>query len=154
LRGVPKADRDLLAELAALYRDVDAAHEGASCSLSTECCRFGITGREPYVTSIELLAIERALARRGGPLAPKRRALPLVPGSRDERPCPLLGVDGRCAVYADRPFGCRTFFCRRATLLSKPTRAEEKDFVARLRIIASRHVAGGDAPRPLSRAIE
>ena len=27
------------------------------------------------------------------------------------RACPLLSADGRCRIYASRPFGCRTFFC-------------------------------------------
>jgi hypothetical protein len=46
-------------ELLALYRQVDAAYAGASCDASTECCRFGITGREPMVTSVEIEVIER-----------------------------------------------------------------------------------------------
>lgn len=143
----------LLQDLADLYSEVDAAHAGSHCAQSTECCRFGITGREPYVTSIELLAIERAVARRGGALSARSRALPLAKSREEERTCALLGRDGRCVVYADRPFGCRTFFCARASLGASPTRSELRDFVARLRDLANRHRPLGEAPRPLSRAL-
>ena len=37
------------------------------------------------------------------------------PEARDDGACALLDESGlRCSVYADRPFGCRTFFCSRA----------------------------------------
>jgi Fe-S-cluster containining protein len=151
-----KGDREavLLDELFALYRQVDLSQEGASCPASTECCRFGVTGREPYVTSIEIAALRRAVARRGGPLSRKRRALPLAqgPGSRKaERICAFLDVAGRCSVYESRPFGCRTFHCARATLPAAPAASELRDLVNQLRDVASRHEPGGDAARPLSR---
>jgi Fe-S-cluster containining protein len=144
----------LLDELFALYRQVDLSQEGASCPASTECCRFGLTGREPYVTSVEVAALRRALARRGGPLSAKRRALPLATGrgaKKDERICAFLDAAGRCSVYESRPFGCRTFHCARATLTVTPSGAERRQLVNRLRDIASRHEPGGDAPRPLSK---
>jgi Fe-S-cluster containining protein len=147
------ANDALLDELAELYRETDRGNAGSSCPMSTECCRFGITGREPYVTSIEVLAIERAIARRGGPLSPRRRALPMALAADRERICPLLDASGRCSVYESRPFGCRTFFCRRAShAMGEPRRpAEERELVNRLRAIAARHEPGGDAPRPLSK---
>ena len=54
-----------LAELSALFAETDALFAGSSCPGSTECCRFGVTGREPYVTSVELSAIARAVAKNG-----------------------------------------------------------------------------------------
>ncbi|MBM4358524.1 MAG: hypothetical protein FJ096_10500, partial [Deltaproteobacteria bacterium] len=48
-------ERELLDELGTIYRDVDEAYAGHRCPTSTDCCRFGVTGREPYVTSVELL---------------------------------------------------------------------------------------------------
>src|SRR5262245_35018941 len=103
-----------LRELRALYAKIDDALQGWGCESSTECCRFGVTGREPYPTAVELAELERAVRARGG--LPKRRSLPMIKASRerDERRCALLGDDGRCLVYASRPFGCRTFFCERA----------------------------------------
>jgi hypothetical protein len=143
----------LLAELAALYDDVDALYEGASCDQSTECCRFGVTGREPQVTSIELAMVQRAIGRRGGPPAKKHRALPLGGDGARERACPMLTQPGRCAVYAARPLGCRTFFCSRAVLSAPVDRRDLRQIVHRLSALALRHAPSGDQPRALSRAL-
>ena len=157
----PVADRttQLLVELAAVYRDADALFAGWSCPASTECCRFGMTGREPYVTSIEVAAVKRAIAARGGARSWKkaapgsvagRVALPVV---REERTCPLLDGAGRCAVYEARPLGCRTFFCDRAEAGSKVKQREVNALVRRIQEIAARHEADGDNGRPLTRAL-
>ncbi len=150
-REEAQREQALLAELVALYREVDALHEGARCDVSTECCRFGITGREPQVTSLELALVQRALRARGGPLKAEKRALPIA-GNR-EGTCPLLDRQGRCAVYASRPLGCRTFFCSRAVQLREPSRDEQRDWVRRLQALAARHVREGDRPRALRRAL-
>ena len=149
-----KPDRDsaaLLDELRALYVEVDAKFAGAACPGSTECCRFGITGRRPYLTSIEEALVRRALAEGGfgRGQAPRRRALPLV-ANRDERPCPLLDANGRCRVYAARPFGCRTFYCERATG-ELPKRGELRPLLRRLQTLAVRHGTGGELGRPIDR---
>lgn len=151
----PRADADaaLLEELAALYREVDTLYAGWSCPGTTECCRFGITGRQPYVTSIELSAVRRAIAQRGAPLAPAKRALPITRDEEAERICPLLDRNQRCSIYADRPLGCRTFYCERATRGDHGTRAELQDVVRKLQDLASRHALGGDQARPLTRAL-
>lgn len=156
---------ELAAELAGVYRDADALHWGWSCPASTECCRFGITGREPYVTSIELLAVRRAIAARGGLRSWKRApavgkdpsgastarvALPLV---AEERTCPLLDGEGRCAVYEARPLGCRTFFCDRAEEGGKVKQRDVNALVRRIQEIAARHEPSGDKGRPLTRAL-
>lgn len=146
-------DEALLAELAALYQETDALYAGWSCPATTECCRFGVTGRQPYVTSIELAAVRRALARRGGVLAARRRALPITADAERERICPLLERGGRCAVYADRPLGCRTFYCARATPGPRASRAELRDLLLRLQDLAARHALGGEQARPLTRAL-
>ncbi|MEM1028880.1 MAG: YkgJ family cysteine cluster protein [Myxococcota bacterium] len=144
--------------LEAVYRAVARRTAGSSCLDTTECCRFGVTGREPYVTSIEVLAVRRALAQRGGPLAPRRRALPLLGSARpaDERACPMLDRAGRCAVYASRPLGCRTFFCTRADHAGGqgPLRQRElTGFVRQVQDVAASHERGGDRGRPLTRAL-
>ena len=38
----------------------------------------------------------------------------MVARDKEERRCTLLSDEGKCLVYASRPFGCRTFFCERA----------------------------------------
>lgn len=146
------ASKALLSDLASLYAQVTRRYDGHSCPASTECCRFAVTGREPYVTSIEALALARAVARRGGPLSARRRALPLVRG-RDERICPLLDAAGRCSVYADRPFGCRTFWCDRAQRDAPVSHAERTALVRQLQALAARHQPDGDRGRPLSRVL-
>ncbi len=128
--------RDLVAALHDLYAQVDTLLAGTSCDASTECCRFGVTGREPYVTKLELEALQRALRARGG--LPRRRALPLLGHAEDTdaRRCPLLGAEGRCLVYAARPFGCRTFFCARARGPGGgPTKAPRAEIGALLRAL-------------------
>ena len=158
-RAIPDQTTDLLAELAAVYRDAYALYAGWTCPASTECCRFGMTGREPYVTSIELLAVRRAIAARGGARAWKKAASGSIAGRvtlpvvRDERTCPLLDGAGRCAVYAARPLGCRTFFCDRAEPAGKVKQREVNALVRRIQEIAARHEPDGDKGRPLTRAL-
>jgi Fe-S-cluster containining protein len=143
--AIERAREDaLLAELEALYREVDARHAGWSCDAST--------------TGIELSAVRRAVARSGRKLAleapaarGRRRGLPVVDDG--ERRCPLLGDDGRCSIYASRPFGCRTFFCDRATPGDAVTQRDVNAFVARIRAIAARLAPGAEDGRPLVRAL-
>jgi uncharacterized protein len=152
---------DLLAELEAVYADADRAFSGWSCPASTECCRFGITGREPYVTSIELEAIRRRVAALGGPRAiegasrpgPARPSLALA-GTDRERRCPMLTAAGRCAVYTARPLGCRTFYCDRAAPGAKVRHREVNALVRRIQDLAARHAPEGDRGRPLTRALD
>ena len=154
-RMTPKAgDAHWLAELRALYARVDALYADWSCPSSTECCRFGITGRQPYVTALEALAIRHALARRGGMLSPKRRALPIMFDAERERVCPLLDRDRRCSVYADRPLGCRTFYCARAERGAGPERSELRELTQTLQRMAAAHRLGGDQARPLTNILE
>lgn len=140
-------------ELLALYDEVDGRYAGHRCPGSTECCRFAITGREPYVTSIEIAVLSRAVAARGGPLSDKRRALPLAQSRDAERTCPLLGKDQRCSVYAARPLGCRTFWCERVERDEVVRQPVINDFVRRVRAIAARHREGGENGRLLTRAL-
>lgn len=146
-------EQTLLFELEALYREVDARFEGASCALSSECCRFGLTGREPQVTSIELALVKRALMARGGALPKSKKALPLTNDGERERVCPLLDRAQRCAVYEARPLGCRTFYCTRAVHFEAPSRRELQRYVRRLQDLAVAHQHEGDKPRALTRAL-
>jgi hypothetical protein len=93
-----------------LYAGIDALFAGSRCESSRDGCRFGVTGREPYVTSVELAAVVRAVGRQGGPLSPKRRALPLTRNRERERICPLLDARLRCSIHESRPFAVAPFF--------------------------------------------
>jgi Fe-S-cluster containining protein len=154
-----RADRDAkLAALRAIYAEVDARFAGWSCEASTDCCHFGRTGREPYVTPIELAAVLRERARSGrkpaADPAPRRandrKSLPLA---KDERRCPLLDDAGRCTVYEARPFGCRTFFCDRALPGDKVAQRDINAFVARIRDLTRDFERGDEEGRPLTRMI-
>ncbi len=119
----------------AILREADDALDGWSCDASTDCCRFAVTGREPWLTPVEWELVVDEVKRTG-------RRLPRVPDDDDER-CPFLSPEGRCLVYAARPLGCRTFYCERATgPAPPPTRA--------LRALPRRLAAlGADDARPL-----
>lgn len=156
LRPASRTPSTRFDDLAALYAEIDTRLAGHACPSTTECCRFGITGREPYVTSIELAYLKRAIAERGGktPLERNKGAKRLpVAGLRDERTCPLLGADARCAAYSARPLGCRTFFCERATADRPLSQQETNAFVRRVKEIAAAERPGGDQGRPLTRAL-
>ena len=127
-----------------IYAEVDRLLAGWSCEASTDCCHFGRTGREPYLTPLEWQHLKRALAGR----TPKKARLTIVD---DEGRCPLLDATGRCSVYADRPFGCRTFFCERA--ISGGERFPRQQIRERLREVVAeneRYNLHGE-PRPLRR---
>lgn len=146
----------LLAELRALYEEVDAAHAGWSCDASTDCCHFGRTGREPYVTTIEARLVDDARRARGVKVekassSEGKRRLPL---EAKERRCPLLDPSGRCSVYQARPFGCRTYFCDRATAGERVRQSDVNAFVARIRAIAAAYTPGRDTGTPLTRALD
>ena len=88
-----------LRELRAIYRQADAAYAPFSCPASGECCQLSTTKRQPWLWYPEWL-----LLARHHPLPPPR----------EDGGCPYLDTAGkRCTVYAERPFGCRTFFCER-----------------------------------------
>ncbi len=137
--------------LRSIYREADALYAGHRCPGSTECCRFAITGREPYVTTIEVALVERARAALGGPLSPRRRALPIA---ADEHTCPLLNREGGCAIYADRPLGCRTFWCDRTDRDRVVRQRELNQLVRKVRELAERHQPTAVQGRPLRKALD
>ena len=142
------------AELLALYARVDALLAGFSCDASTECCRFGITGREPYATPPEIAEVARAVAALGGARAlPKKTRLP-VAGARDARTCALLGDDGRCRAYASRPLGCRTYFCDRVQGPGRFPREEVNRVARAVADLAARFAPADPRARPFSRVLE
>ena len=76
-----------------------------NCMRANECCQFQLTGRTPYLTKGEALVAAKGLRASG------RRELPQTLDGA----CPMLDQrNGRCVIYADRPFGCRTHFCAAA----------------------------------------
>ena len=91
-------------ELRAVYQDLDARPLARSCELRTTCCHFRVTGRTPSVTRIEAL-----YAAKGYRASGRKTFAPRADGA-----CPCMDAQGRCFIYAHRPFGCRTHFCEAA----------------------------------------
>lgn len=156
----------LRAELVALYAEVDRLLAGWSCACSragvggtpeAQCCHFAVTGREPFPTAVELEEVRRAMDAAPAPRADPRR-LPVVAGAApDLRACPLLSPDGRCRVYASRPFGCRTFFCDHAEGPSGSARGFPRDAVnaigRRIADLSARFAPRDPGPRSLVKAV-
>lgn len=97
-----KAQRQaLFAELKSVYAELEQRALPRNCTASTGCCQFRLTGRMPSVTRTEAMWAAQGVRASG-----RKRLIP-----REDGACPCLGKDGRCTIYAYRPFGCRTHFC-------------------------------------------
>ena len=129
-----------LAEVREVYRELAARTIVRSCDFRTECCQFRLTGKTPYLTKGEALVAARGVRAAG------RRQLP----ERADGACPLLHLrTGRCMIYSERPFGCRTHFCPSAG--GPYARGEVIDLIRRLEKVDA--VLGGTGPRMLPGAV-
>ena len=139
-RARPENERAACAEVEAVYRELAARPVERSCQFSTTCCQFHVTGRVPHLTAGEALVAARGLRASG------RKALP----ERKDGACPMLGQNGRCMIYAARPFGCRTHYCRAAG--GPLERRELIDLIRRLEKVDAD--LAGDGPRPIQGAMD
>lgn len=129
-----------LSEVRAVYAELDRRPRERNCVARTECCRFQLTGLVPQLTKGEALLAARAVRATG------RKSLP----ESADGSCPLLNATtGRCLIYADRPFGCRTHFCAAAG--GPYARRDIVDLVRRLEDV-DRQLAG-DGPRRIQAAV-
>ena len=132
--------REAIAEVRAVYAELARRPVERDCTLRTECCHFKLTGLTPYLTKGEALVAARAFRATG-----RRNLL-----KRPDGACPMLHPEnGRCLIYADRPFGCRTHFCPAAG--GPYARREVLDLIRRLEVVDS--ALGGDGARALPGAI-
>jgi Fe-S-cluster containining protein len=136
------ANEDPVEALRQVFARADETLAGWSCPGSTDCCHFGRTGREPHLWPIEWKLVERAIKARGV----KKTAL-RVHDEQAEGRCALL-ENGRCTIYADRPFGCRTFYCSRAEGPGKP-RAELARLGKEVAALSERSLPSEGGPRSL-----
>lgn len=90
--------RDLHAKL-----DADVAGRNPTCWLSGKCCRFDSYGHRLYTTGLEVAWLIAQLDAAGLQRL-DAAALPGLDG------CPFQ-LDRLCSVHADRPIGCRVYFC-------------------------------------------
>jgi len=129
------------AEVRKIYAELAAHPVTRDCTLRTECCRFLLTGKTPYLTTGEALVAAQAFKATG------RRALP----AREDGACPLLDpATAKCLIYASRPFGCRTHFCPAAG--GPYPRHHVSGLIHKLEEIARR--LGTSEARPLAAAIQ
>lgn len=133
----PKADPH--SEIKAIYADLEGRPLPRQCEIRTGCCHFRLTGRTPLLTRGEALFAAQGVRASG------RKALKPHPDGA----CPLLGRDGRCTIYAHRPFGCRTHFCAEAGGMYP--RKHVADLIQRLEALEEQ--LGGDGSRPLEAAV-
>ncbi len=132
--------QQLLAEVRAVYADLEKRPLERACIARTECCQFQLTGLTPYLTKGEALVLARGFRATG------RKAIP----EPEDGACPMLKREtGRCLVYAERPFGCRTHFCEAAG--GPYPRKQVLDLIRRLEKVDQ--LLGGDGPRKIESAL-
>lgn len=79
------------------------------CLASGRCCHFEAHGHRLYVTGLEAAWCVRERAARGS-----ITTLDQIAQARERGDCPYL-VNGRlCGAHAERPLGCRIYFCDRS----------------------------------------
>ncbi len=144
MKPMPKRDRQpagtTAAQVRQIYAELARRPVERQCLRRTECCRFKLTGLTPYLTKGEALLAAQAWRATG------RKKLPLPADGA----CPMLEpTSGRCLIYADRPFGCRTHFCAPAG--GPMARREVLDLIRRLETLDA--ALGGDGPHKLAGAI-
>lgn len=136
----PPSDADALAEVRAVYAELERRPADRECVGRAACCHFRQTGKVPHLTRGEALVLAV-----GWRAAGRAKLLPHPDGA-----CPLLGRDLRCGAYAHRPFGCRTHYC---TAAGGPlARRDVIDLIHRLEAIDER--LGGDGAKPLPQALQ
>lgn len=105
MKKPPPTSAEVCASVRAVYAEVDARPVERQCVRLTECCQFKLTGSTPFLTRAEALLAAAAWKALG------KGSIPASP----DGVCPMLQrATGRCSIYADRPFGCRTHFCAAA----------------------------------------
>ena len=140
-RDSPQKQTRALAEVRQVYAELAARPVERNCTRLTECCQFKLTGLTPYLTKGEALLAARAWRASG------RKKLPEDDGSGA---CPMLErATGKCLIYADRPFGCRTHFCAAAG--GPMARRDVLDLIRRLETADAQ--LGGDGSHKLPGAL-
>jgi len=135
----PVGATDPLTEVQAVYAALAGRPIERDCIRRAECCQFQVTGRTPYLTRGEALLAAKALRATG------RTKLP----APEHNGCPLLdGKTGRCLIYENRPFGCRTHFCRAAG--GPYARSEVRDLIRRLEAVDVRLTGTGAVSLPVA----
>lgn len=135
---IPDQD-EAVREIEQIYKDLAVRPIDRNCTLQTECCQFKRTKIVPYITKGEALLAAKAVRAAG------RKEMPeAVDGA-----CPLLNArSGKCMIYKQRPFGCRTHFCEAAG--GPYGRGEVLDLIRRLEAVDARLLGHGPVTLPVA----
>jgi len=137
----PAASTEICAQVRQIYAELERRPIERACVRRTECCQFKLTGRTPFLTKAEALLAAAAYRATG------RTRLRAV----ENGACPMLEPGtGKCLIYADRPFGCRTHFCAAAG--GPYARREVADLIHRLEDLS--RAAGGAEALLITAALE
>jgi hypothetical protein len=129
-----------VAEVRAVYAELINRPVERACEARTGCCQFQLTGLTPHLTKVEALVAAKGWRATG------RKELP----EPSDGACPMLQPEiGRCLIYADRPFGCRTHFCDAAG--GPYPRKLVVDLIRRLEEVDRQ--LKGDGPRRIQAAV-
>jgi hypothetical protein len=131
--------RKVVADVQAIYAELESRPLSRTCLSRTECCRFKLTGKTPHLTKGE------AITAAAGWRAAGRKSIP----EPADGTCPFLGEDMRCTIYSHRPFGCRTHFCNAAG--GPYPRPHVLDLIRKLESLDEQ--LGGTGPRTLPSAV-
>lgn len=135
-----RSERAVLHDTRAVYRLADRAYAPFSCPASGECCQLAQRNRQPWLWLPEWRVLQERLAADQRPLPPPRA----------DGGCPFLDESGkRCGIYADRPFGCRTFFCERVAGPARQPLDEVIRLSRRLEALSQELDPELKGPRPL-----
>ncbi len=136
------AETAALAEVRAVYAELERRPAERGCVRQTGCCQFRLTGLVPSLTPAEARLLARGWRAAGRTRPPEEPA---------DGACPLFDpLRQGCRVYESRPFGCRTHFCAAAG--GPRSRREVLDLIRRLEE-ASERFLGDREPRPLPAAL-
>ena len=140
-RGLTLAEHEsLLDQVRDVYVRLAARPIDRNCTGIADCCRFRLTGQTPFLTRGEALVALQASRQAG-------RKIPRPPADGS---CALMDSNGRCTVYASRPFACRTHFCEAAG--GPYARKEVRDLIHELEAID--HRLGGSGGMGLPSAMK
>jgi hypothetical protein len=129
-----------IAEVRAVYSELAKRPVTRNCIARTECCQFQLTGLTPQLTKGEALVAAKGFRATG------RKEIPEFADGA----CAMLKREtGKCLIYADRPFGCRTHFCDAAG--GPYARKEVLDLIRRLEVVDQK--LGGDGPHKIQAAV-
>lgn len=129
---------EVMARVKEVYAALANRPIARNCTGVSQCCRFRLNGRTPFLTKGEALVAAQAWRAAGR----KEVVLP-ADGS-----CPFLGKNGLCQIYNGRPFGCRTHFCEAAG--GPYARNEVRDLIQELEEIDRKLGGNGGVNLPVA----